>query len=684
MKTRWLTVALLLAACEPTPSASMVIYVAPEHEALAEAFVAPLPVTGVDVRAAADPAAALGAQPDVPEIALVADLACSECYRAERTERGVVVHGDAPAGIQYGLAHVLEAMGFRFFHPQHTLAPSELSLPAASDPVFGAMHEPEMRVRGLHLHTLHPIEAYWAVWEPSDEHLEEARRIVDWIVKNRGNYVQWPALANIRDRSAALEAVRQHARAITDYAHSRGVRVGLGVQLFSGANLQRAFDLTHGGPTSSTEIRERLALLDGFGFDSLQIAFGEFSGEDPDAFIATLNDAVAAARERWPDVEITASVHVGNAPDTRVTYMGEEQLYYFLVRYADPSIVPWIHTVMYYDLYEDAGGAYFHDDFAEHRAYLLSRLEAGAPVAYYPESAYWVAFDDCVPAYLPLYIRSRWLDQARLREDADAAGSARLDQHVTFTSGWEWGYWQTDYVTLRSNYALTPWEDAVADMLAPLGDRGRATSDAIVRLAEAQHEHLLVGRLAAYIAGRDAVLDLGRTMAIVSQPDRPSFDEVMAMSAADRAAFADAVVTPLGALAGETDAIFGDVDALNAGDDPWLAETRDGIAIDARRARFAHAVWAAVVAGANGEDPSALLAEANAELDAAREIVARRHAALHDPDPSRVVARRTRNATFYQYGYLREADGLCFWERELVLAKNLLLGQSEQVPGCVL
>ena len=35
--------------------------------------------------------------------------------------------------------------------------------------------------------------------------------------------------------------------------------------------------------------------------------------------------------------------------------------------------------------------------------FLFDRLENGLPVAYFPESAYWVAFDNSVPTYLPMY-----------------------------------------------------------------------------------------------------------------------------------------------------------------------------------------------------------------------------------------------------------------------------------------
>ena len=68
-------------------------------------------------------------------------------------------------------------------------------------------------------------------------------------------------------------------------------------------------------------------------------------------------------------------------------------LYYFLIKFANPAIVPWVHTTMFYNLYEDTGLAYLHTEFDEHRAYLEGRLREGKPVGYFPESADWVAFD---------------------------------------------------------------------------------------------------------------------------------------------------------------------------------------------------------------------------------------------------------------------------------------------------
>ena len=113
-------------------------------------------------------------------------------------------------------------------------------------------------------------------------------------------------------------------------------------------------------------MRDRLReSLDGVGFDQIDVSFGEFSGVEPAAFVARLKMTWDALQVVAPGTRMVATIHVGNYPSLRVTYQGENLLYYFLAAKADPHIVPWIHTVMYYDLYEDAGQAYLHDEFDE-------------------------------------------------------------------------------------------------------------------------------------------------------------------------------------------------------------------------------------------------------------------------------------------------------------------------------
>jgi len=420
-------------------------------------------------------------------------------------------------------------------------------------------------------------------------------------------------------------------------------------------------------------------------YDAINLSFGEFFAADPAAFIASVEQAYDGVHAVWPDALVTGTIHVGEFEDTRITYMGMEQLYYFLVQYVDRPLRPWVHTVMYYGLWGDAGGAYNHEDFAEHRDFLLERLAAGEEVGYHPETAYWVAFDNNVPTYLPIYVRARWDDLFRIREAATAGMHGGLEDHIVFSTGWEWGYWQNDWAVLRMSWR-TPdrYEDLVHDMLAPLPD-GAAAADAVIALADVQQDALIDHRLAAYLAGQDGTFELGYTRGFWSQPRRPSMAEVRAMTPEQRATLQTEVVDRLATLVTDTQAILDEVEALpGVGTDPFLAELRDGLAIDVARTEHARALWQASLHMAAGEDASADEAAMDAALEEGRVIVERRHAALWDPDPEEILADRITNALLYRNGYLREADQLCFWERERVQYRNEFHGEAATVPGCVL
>lgn len=633
-------------------------------------------------RAPEESASGAGTRPDYRAIAVVADLDCGECYEIERSVDGIVVHGGLPLGVQYGLTDALERLGYRFFHPQRTVIPASLDRFDADG--IGVRELPEQSVRGLHPHTLHPIEMTLDAWVPSEDGALRTRRVLDWLVKNRGNYLQNPALDDILESNTTREAWATHTRAMLDTAHLRGVRVGVGVQLFGGSNLQLAYDLLEDASGSVEDRRARITnridnLLDGLPYDAVNISFGEFSQMPPEAFLENLDTFAEVIHARDPDTEIGAVIHVGDTPDTRVTYAGEDQIYYFLVRYADPAIVPYIHTTMYYNLFDDAGGAYHHEDFAEHRQYLYDELAAGEPVAYFPESAYWCAFDNTVPTYLPVYTLSRWMDMARIR----AEGPAPLDHHVLFSSGWEWGYWQADVATLRMGWRLPDDpRDLFRQMYAPWGEPDLA--EALADLAEAQHEALIVQRLAPWMAGRDVLMESARRLGILSQPDRPPFSELATWEAPARATFRAEVVDPLAAHAEATQAVLTRLQAL-PGEDRWLAEVRDGVEVDVLRARFMVAMLTAVLAQAEGDVAAARAAyDAGVALKAdAQTVVRRRAEGFHDPDPTRLTTRFD-NPTIYDFGYLYMSDTLCNWERDRVQVGRLVTGEQGVDPGCAL
>lgn len=593
---------------------------------------------------------------------------CTECFVVNELDGTYVIAAGGAAGAMYGLAQLMEWHGWRFSHPCDTEVPAAPTLSAEA--ALGKDFAPEMARRGYHPHTLHPIEAMYDLWGDPDS--ARATAMLDWVVRNRGNYIQWPGVDNIVGDSVARERWAASTARVIEKAHARGMTVGVGVQLFGSSNLQLAYDLLDQSGEDAEDVVAMAArwqvLTDGVPWDEVSLSFGEFFGADPDHFIGRVEMAYDTLQDAAPGTRMNAVIHVGGNEDVQVEYQGEKMMYYFLATLADRPIEPFVHTVMYYNLYEDAGGAYGLDSFTEHREFLETALTDGKTVTYFPESAYWVAFDDSVPIYLPLYIRSRWLDMSTLRDKG-----LPLDRHVLFASGWEWGYWQNDAATLRMNYSLpSSWEAVVRELFVDSG-----TADAVIAAAEAQRP-LIEARLGPYLAGRDIAMDLGDGAGVYSQPRRTTPAEAAALDAEARAAFRSDVVAGLRTMADAFD------DATDrAGTDRWGEEVRDGLGVTVARARYIAALYAAVLDRADGADPSANLAEADAWLAAGGAIIDHRHERLHDPLADRLIT-DNHNPTLYDYGYLTNAHTQCFWMRERGEVRKLLLGESTVDPGCTL
>lgn len=680
-----LGLAALALACgsssEPSRTASdLELYVAAEHAPALEWYVASLAREDVAVRVTSDPLGAARAGAGRLRVGLVADLDCGECWRVDGDgAQVVVVHGGDRLGLQYGLSELLEGMGFRFHHPKRYHAPPEFAFPEM--PAEGALRVPRQHTRGLQLHTLHPIEALWDFWVPGEEHLASARRTMDWLVKNRGNFLHWVALNDIVD-----EEVRgpwqEHTRALTAHAHLLGLRASIGVQLFGTSSLQRSYILAPTpAPGFEANLEAALApVVDGNGFDHLAISFGEFSAAPPEALLSGVNTTYEALQRVSPGATMSGTIHVGG--DVTVTWQGREMVYYFLVEYARPEVIPWVHTVMYYNLFEDAGGAYHHENFHEHRDFLLRRLVERKPVSYHPESAYWVSFDNSVPTYLPLYVRSRWLDLARVEEERLRLGGAPLEDQVNFSSGWEWGYWQQDVATLRMGVSIPGrWEEWLGELFAPHG--APSAAPLVAELAERQHRALIQQRLAPYFAGRDDLIDVGDRLDIRSQPDRPTYEEVLAFDEAALGEHETAVVEPLEAFADDLAALHDRVLAAGWPEDPFLDEIVDGFAVNRERSRFVAECQRALLAWKRTGTDGGRIAAAEAALARGQEVVSRRHARFHD-ERGGLLTERTALPTLYQYGYLHHADSLCLWRRELGLLKRATTGERGPLPGCSL
>jgi len=588
-------------------------------------------------------------------------------YTLRREGDVVLVWASDPGDLVFGVYALLEELGARFFHPQEEIVPAwgRPHLPASLD----VTREPAFDRRGFQMHTLHPIEAYEALNEPGERNLREAQELIDWVVKTGHNELQWWALGQVDDYRALVP----HLLAIHAYARARGVGLRIKVQTFESSSLQNGLALVGDIDDGEAEIDEKLLEIMAVPWDGVELALGEFLANDPIRLVELLDHATETMAHIAPDTRLSVVNHVGNYPDLYVDYQGTTTFLYPLPKYCDTRLVNSIHTVFFFDLFRD-WGAYGHDDFGFHREFLFEQAEVRT-VRYIPESAYWASADIDVPVFLPSYITARQIDVAGIVREQTMRGTRPVEGHILFTSGHEWGYWLTDYLTGRM---LWDPEADVAEHLAHvgrgLGDCGADVMGAVDAVRLAQDSSLFDRRLAGYLGGEDFADDFGKLAGFVTTPERMPFETVFAMTEPERQSFEAAVVDELEAYAAASEQPLETLRAKCAAVEPTLGsfcrELADATEVTRLRALHSVSLYRAVLASARGSDPAPHLESAVAHRDAAAIGVARRETEYRY-GAARLTEPRA-NLTAYDWGYLRQTSTLCYWLR-----------QEDQVTGLI-
>lgn len=586
-------------------------------------------------------------------------------YRLKREDTGAGVRVVVAAAELLPLAHgaydLLERLGARFFHPVDELVPAlgGVYLPAAPLDVTRA---PAARLVGLHLHLLHPLEYMRPFLEPGDANLDDAKDVIDWLVKTGHNHLQWYMMNTV-----PWEPWVPHARAIVEYAHARGVTVGMVVQtLDDGSNLQNQFVLADPDGDLLLELEEGLDQVMEIPFDHIELALGEFFSADPGTLVNALDHATAYMAETYPTTTLGIENHIGDYEELYIEYEGETRYYYFLPGLADERLINTVHTVFFFDLYRD-WAMYEHESFAAHREFLLEQL-AIRPVRYFPESAYWVTADSDVPAFLAEYIHARWLDIHNLFADIEERGLPALDGHVLYSSGHEWSYWMIDYLTAKMMWNReAPLEDFTAHVSAPFGACDDEVQGALSSFIDLQTQYLFDERLVPYVSAEDIHDDLGYAAGIDTHPPRVPFEAVVAMSAPERASFETDIVERLGLAAQEmrTRSLEPLISVCARSDDtlkPWCDELLDSVEIVALRLEHSRHLYRSVLAAARGEDFQPELDAAAGSREQAAVVVARREQGYrYDVEE---LSAAYENFTRYEFGYLRQPHTQCLWLRQ--------------------
>jgi hypothetical protein len=590
----------------------------------------------------------------------------SYCWRSSRQGKTIVLRLSAstPEAAACGLYGLLqEKLAIRFVHPRETIIPRYRSWPLA--PGFRFSGTPRFASRGFHLHTLHPIELTEPLMNPDTPgSLEAVKEYIDWLTRNGQNSMQFFLLRGI-DREKWI----RHAAAILEYAHRRGVRCGVEISL---AMLQQqAFQslaLLRFYPSYDRQVDETLAWLfrARWDFITLEATMGEHL-----PFLGMLMPGVQRHLER--EVALRYRSKLMYATHVITNDEGEK-----VRRPLEPTSGILIHTVMCYSASEPRAPVYGNAN----QCFMLEAARdefRRRETWYWPESSYWVGFDSSVPMLLLPYLDSRWNDMERMARLGIAG-------HLTFTSGWEWGYWLVDWSIARWSWRFS--DGGRVRTTAPLscfddlsGDPqlSRLWSEAL-RL---QNRYLKEKELLRYLAALTPFSELPHPLDKPFQPE-PGFryswlfndapqekaEAVLKGPVADMEAYAAAMT----ALAARIDERLARLESSGE-EGPRLAiglsrELNYGLKVTALRAGHRALTLRALLEKrrekgshpvSNRQSERLLIKAATVRAQAQALIMTQEKGYRY---PLEQIARRGQNLTAYPFGYLYPASRLFFWERE--------------------
>jgi hypothetical protein len=295
---------------------------------------------------------------------------------------------------------------------------------------------------------------------------------------------------------------------------------------------------------------------------------------------------------------------------------------------------------------------------------------------YYPESAYWVTFDNSIPLLLLPYLDARWRDI----QTVEAMG---IPGHVTFSSGWEWGYWLVDWSIARWSWEYAEKGQRGEVVLGRLQGPYRylleffpepTASEIMVAIADSQITHLKEHNLLRWLCPSSPADELPPPMNKQFQPRgivnlgdlsklaRESPEKLGTLPCDSLERYAQELLYML-ALIRET---WEDQKADIGYPDELALEILSALEVTAYRAQHAADLMKAVanwqrLGGKRDDLRSGLQNAAWVRLEA-QKIVQTQEARYRYPVDH--LTGQYRNHTAYDFGYLHTVHNLHFWERE--------------------
>jgi len=601
--------------------------------------------------------------PELPLAAATGNTDRSYTWRSSRQGQRIMLHLTAktPEAISAGLYGLLqEQLGIRFIHPRQTIIPRHRHWPLNSNLRFSA--HPRFTHQGFHLHTLHPMELTEQLHDPTRPGaFEEVAAYLDWLARNGQNSFQFFLLRGV-DRTAWIP----HIRRIVAYGQSRGIRCGVEISL---AMLQQqafqAITLLRPIPSYERQVEETLAWLfqAPWDFISLESMLGEH---------LPLVSRLLPAAQRHLETLVTGQYQRPLLYATHVIRQEDGTQPVRRPLHPDSGIL--IHTVMCYSASEEKAPVYGN----RNQRFMLDAAReerTRRETWYWPESSYWVGFDSSVPLLLLPYLDSRW-------DDISVMAQLGLQGHLTFSTGWEWGYWLVDWSIARWSWRYT--ENGIQRPDGPLSRLWDLFPDTALQqqwqqALALQNHYLKDKELMRLMAAATPFAELPAPFTLPFQPDpeiplrrllkKAGAQELAAVRTgpvADLEQYAAAMQTVTAYLTERVRQLHRH--GRLAGTERALAEELiTALQVTALRARHRSLTLQALMVKHRDADGgmtacNRLLTSAAQVRQQALLLVRRQEARYRYP--LELLARKRPSLTAYQFGYLYPAATLFFWERE--------------------
>ena len=620
-----------------------------------------------------------------------------KAFSFETSGNKITVKAESGMYQTYAVYHLLEEVfGFSFLHPLET-ARSSSNYCSLSE--IEAVDLPHWEVRGMHIHTEHPLMhvellngfGKFPSTENWEDQLWEWNKVLEWCIANRLNYVEWVLLKDQTWIEYSESKSRQEKLSkLVDMAHGWGIKVGIDTPI--AMIQQHAFALIRNNDNPLGQIEKRLEYLRGAGFDYISSEMGttEFTHGSATDMLKWLNHSTTYSNKIGMDfytkVHCSKGQNLKNFvnPLTNETGMDYNFLPYYAVE--ELGILP--HTVEFYSL-EDPAPVYGNTNFSYILDFMMLEADKRNTI-WFPETAYWITFDVNVPLFLPIYAENRIKDVHKIVQK-EKEKNVKLQGQIFFESGWEFGYWLSNVITARLSWnPLIDSKDPLSDALKPftrvLGHNGDQVGDLIKEVVKVQADTLIYGKVdgkapsnpkyltgMAYLEGYDTVMDLAYFASLFIDPGiavmpnrvppvlvRHGLEHFLGIGY-------ETQVLPLlnyqSRVYSELSTKLGSLQVSQ--NQNWLLEIQDSLEIFAKRAEFNALLYSYAHKLYIRDSTGDLLSEMLSLLNSTQDIVNRRVENFKVP-AERITSWRP-NPTGYCYTYLWTAKTLYYWWRDLLM-----------------